>query len=453
MNSIVNKLIAENEQKVSERAMQDLGIDVNDNRYSKIGWSIVIFGVLGFLLWASFAPLDKGVPLSGTVASEGNRKWIQHQTGGIVDEILVKDGQVVAAGQELVRMNNVVAKSNLETLKAQYFAALASESRLLSESQEAKDVRFPKELLDQKNSAQVGNAIALQNQLFYSRQNALSSELSGYEESMSGLKIQLQSIEESMKSKKQQAGFLKEQLDGVRELAKDGYVARNRLLELERTYSQVLSSISDDSGTMGRVSKQISEIKMRSLQRKQTYQTEVRTTLAEIQKELSSTKARLSSLEFEVKNVLVKAPVAGTIVGMSVFTNGAVIPSGFKLMELVPKNDALIVEGMLPVQLVDKVTVGLKVEFIFSAFNTNTTPHIPGVITHVAADRNVDEHSGQPYYKVKAEVTPEGEKLLGKLQVRAGMPVELFVKTGERTMMNYLMKPVFDRAKTSMKEE
>jgi protease secretion system membrane fusion protein len=130
-----------------------------------------------------------------------------------------------------------------------------------------------------------------------------------------------------------------------------------------------------------------------------------------------------------------------------------VVAPGYKLMELVPSDDALIVEGEVPVNLIDKVHVGLKTELIFSAFNQNQTPHIPGEITQVSADRLVNERTGQPYYKLRAKVAPEGMKLIANLQIRPGMPVEVFVKTGERTMMSYLLKPIFDRAKTSMTEE
>jgi protease secretion system membrane fusion protein len=140
---------------------------------------------------------------------------------------------------------------------------------------------------------------------------------------------------------------------------------------------------------------------------------------------------------------------------LTVFTNGGVVGPGAKLMDVVPTNDALVVEAQMPVNLVDKVHAGLPVELIFSAFNSNKTPHIPGVVLQVSADRFIDEHNGAPYFKVKAKVTPAGAKLIAeqKLDIRSGMPVELFVKTGERTMMSYLMKPVFDRSKSSMTED
>jgi protease secretion system membrane fusion protein len=138
---------------------------------------------------------------------------------------------------------------------------------------------------------------------------------------------------------------------------------------------------------------------------------------------------------------------------MNVFTNGGVVPPGFRLMDIVPSDDPLVVEGQVPTHLIDKVHAGLKVELIFAAFNQNQTPHIPGIVTQVSADRLVDEKTGQSYYKMRAQVAPEGMKMVSHLAIRPGMPVEVFVRTGERTLMNYLFKPVFDRAKTSLTEE
>ncbi|MFZ6766648.1 HlyD family type I secretion periplasmic adaptor subunit [Undibacterium sp. Di26W] len=449
-NALVKKNIVTD---VATRPVEVLEVNTDARSYSRLGWIIILVGVVGFLLWASLAKLDKGVPMSGNVAVASSRKVIQHQTGGTVDEILVKDGDVVQAGQVLLKMNNVNAKSAAEIARVQLFTAQAIEARLTAERENAKAIRFPKELDEAKNDPRVASNMLLQQQLFTTRQISIQSELGALDENISGLKSQFKGLEESMVSKKQQLVFLKEQLDGMRDLAKDGYIARNRLLDMERTYAQVNGSISEDIGTMGRVSRQVTEITLRKLQRQQDYQKEIRTQLSDVQKEAESLQNRLTALDFDLGNVFVKAPVAGTIVGLNVFTQGAVVPSGFKLMELVPQDDKLIVEAMLPVNLVDKVHKGLKTELIFSAFNTNTTPHIPGIITQVSADRTVDERTGQAFYKVRAEVAPEGMKLVATLNIRPGMPVELFVSTGDRTMMNYLLKPVIDRAKTAMTED
>ncbi|UUZ64950.1 HlyD family type I secretion periplasmic adaptor subunit [Polaromonas sp. P1(28)-13] len=239
----------------------------------------------------------------------------------------------------------------------------------------------------------------------------------------------------------------------MRDLAKEGYVARNRLLELERTYAQLSTAISEDISNIGRGQSQISEFRLRRLQRQQEYQKEVRTQLSETQKEADSLANRLTGLDYDLDNVLVKAPVDGTVVAMNIFTHGGVIAPGFRLMDIVPSDDPLIVEGQLPVHLIDKVHPNLPVELMFTAFNQNLTPHVPGIVTQVSADRLIDEKSGQPYYSLKAKVAPEGMKMIANLQIRPGMPVELFVKTGERTMMNYLLKPIFDHLKMSMTEE
>ncbi|MFC7513444.1 HlyD family type I secretion periplasmic adaptor subunit [Herbaspirillum sp. GCM10030257] len=430
-----------------------IDVDTDPTGHARLGWLIVLLGVGGFLLWAMFAPLDKGVPVSGTVTVSGNRKAIQHQTGGTIEEILVKEGDVVKAGQTLVKMNDVQAKAAAEMTRVQYFTARAAEARLVAERDGKKTIAFPTELESAKNDPRVANNISLQQQLFTSRQASLQSEISGVDESIAGLKAQVAGLKDALESQKQQQNFLKEQLDGMRDLAKEGYIARNRLLDVERTYAQVNAGISENVGNIGRSQRQIAELSLRRLQRQQDYQKEVRTQLTEVQKEAEALENRLKSQDFELNNVLVKAPVDGTIVGMNIFTQGGVVPSGFRMMDIVPTDDPLIIEGQVPVHLIDKVHSDLPVELIFPAFNQNQTPNIPGKVTQVSADRLVEEKTGQPYYKMKAMVTPEGKQLLKDHQVRPGMPVELFVKTGERTMMSYLLKPIFDRAKTSLTEE
>lgn len=438
--------------EVVSHDVRPLEVATDPTSYARLGWVIVLVGVLGFMLWAFLAPLDKGVPVSGTVTVAGNRKAIQHQSGGTVQDILVKEGDVVKAGQVLVRMNDVQVKSAADISRAQYFNGRAIEARLIAE-RDARPIVFSADLLQAKADPRVANNMFLQEQLYASRQAALRSELAGLEQNIAGIKLQTQGLRESMQSKKEQLAFLKEQLGGMRDLAKDGYVARNRLLELERTYAQINGTISEDIGNIGRAQSQAIELGLRRSQRQQEYQKEVRTQLADVQKEVEALQSRLTSQDFELANSELKAPVAGTVVGMNVFTRGGVVGPGFKMMDVVPNDEPLIVEGQIPVELIDKVTVDLPVEMIFPAFNQNKTPNIPGVVTQVSADRLTDERTGLPYYKLKAKVAPAGVKMLADLQVRPGMPVEIFVRTGERSMMSYLMKPILDRAKTSLSEE
>jgi protease secretion system membrane fusion protein len=429
------------------------GAPTDSDAPARWGWWVLILGMGAFLAWASLAPLDKGVPLSGTVTVASNRKAVQHLNGGTVEAILVKEGDVVKAGDPLVRMNAVQPKANAEALRVQYLAARAMEARLVAERDGLRTVSFPTELERLRDDQRLAGSLQLQRQLFAARQAALQSELAALDENIAGVLQQNKGLAESREGKRQQLLYLRQQLDGMRDLASEGYVPRNRLLELERTHAQLTTAIAEDTSTIAKGERQVAELKLRRLQRQQEHQKDVRSQLADAQREADGLGNKLTGLDHDLQNVVVRAPVEGTVVGLNVFTNGGVVSPGHKMMDIVPADDPLVVDGKLPVHLVDKVHPDLPVNLIFSAFNQNVTPQVPGLITHVSADRMVDEKTGEPFYSVKAKVAPEGRTLVSSLNIRPGMPVDLFVKTGERTFMNYLLKPLLDHFQMAMREE
>jgi membrane fusion protein, protease secretion system len=445
----------ENSVKPYQAATEALvaSVDTNITKYTRLGWLIIVAGLGGFLLWASLAPLDKGVPLNGTVAVASNKKAIQHESGGTVDAILVDEGDIVKAGDVLIRMNNVQASAEAESAHVQYVVARITEARLSAEMNHQAAVKLPPEFELAKREPRVIESLALQNQISSSRQAAIRSELSAIDENIAGLISQMHGLESSVSSKNQQKASVNAELAGMRDLAKEGYLPSNRVLESEQNLARIEADIATDVGNIARSKRQVAELNLQKTQRNQEYQKEVRTQLSEVQKQANTLESQLKGLNRHLDNVEIKAPVAGTVVGLNVFTKGAVVAPGFKLMDIVPQEDGLVIDGQLPVNLVDKVYAGLPVNILFTAFNQNKTPHIPGVITNVSADRFVDEHTGQPYYKVTSKVAPEGLKMISQLKIRPGMPVEMFIVTGERTMMNYLFKPIFDRLKLSMSEE
>ncbi|AEJ00308.1 type I secretion membrane fusion protein, HlyD family [Nitrosomonas sp. Is79A3] len=449
------KVAAEEKKTIIETVPVDLSnqVETDETHYTKLGWWIVLAGFGGFILWASFAPLDKGVPISGTVTVASNLQAVQHQTGGTIDRILVKEGDHVKVGQVVVRMNDVQIKAQAEITRSQLYTARAVEARLLAERDSKNEIAFLAELLSLQSDPRVANNLIIQNQLFTSRRLALQHEIAALDEGTAGLKVQLRGLEATKISKNQQLKFLEEQLVNLRELAKDGFVPRNRVLDLERTYTQLAGEISSDIGNIGRTQRQITELEQRRIHRQQEYQKEVRQQLSDIQREADSLSSRLSGQDFELANVEVRAPVDGFVVGMNVFTEGGVIGPGFKLMDIVPSDDVLVITGQVPVHLIDKVHVDLPVDLIFSALNQKKTPNIPGIVTQVSADRLTDERTGLPYYNMKAKVTSEGMKQLSDQLIRAGMPVEVFIKTGERSLMSYLFKPILDRVHSSLSEE
>jgi membrane fusion protein, protease secretion system len=454
--ALVDKILAENSVKAYQAmatAEMAASLDTNIAKYTRLGWLIIIAGLGGFLLWASLAPLDKGVPLTGTVAVASNKKVIQHESGGTVDAILVKEGDSVKAGDVLIRMNGVQASAEAESAHVQYIVARITQARLSAEMNHQAGVKLPPEFELAKRDPRVIESLALQNQISSSRQASIRSELSAIDENIAGLISQAHGLESSVSSKNQQKASVNAELTGMRDLAKEGYLANNRVLESEQNLARIDADIATDVGNIARSKRQVAELDLQKTQRNQEYQKEVRTQLSEVQKQANTIESQLKGLNRHLDNVDIKAPVAGTVVGLSVFTKGAVVAPGFKLMDIVPQEDGLVIDGQLPVNLVDKVYAGLPVNMLFTAFNQNKTPHIPGVIANVSADRFVDEHTGQPYYKVITKVAPEGLKMISQLKIRPGMPVELFIVTGERTMMNYLFKPILDRLKLSMSEE
>ena len=428
-------------------------LQLDDTRYSRLGWLLMLGGFLGFLGWAALAPLDKGVAVSGKVMVSGHRKVVQHPSGGIVERIDVRDGDKVAAGQVLIRLKETPLLGQAQSLRSQFYGSLASEARLNAERDGVASVSFPVELTAMAAEPEVASNLALQRQLFDSRRQALLLDQQGIDESIAGAEAQLRGVRDSQASKVLQRTALTEQLQGLRELAREGYIPRNRLLDSERVYAQVLGSISEDYGRIGQLQRQVLEMRLKIRQLAEEYQKEVRTQLADTRVRTEDLRNRLASAEFELANSQLRAPVAGIVVGLDVFTEGGVIKPGQALMEIVPQGEPLLVEARVPVELADKVHAGLPVELMFSAFSQSTTPRVAGEVTLVSADRQVDERTDEPYYTLRAQVSDAGMAQLAGLQIRPGMPVEAFVRTGERSMLNYLFKPLLDRTHMALVEE
>lgn len=427
---------------------------LNPYRYVRLGWAVIWVGLVGFFLWAGLAPLDKGVPVPGTVMVSGHRKAVQHVSGGILAKILVKEGDLVQAGQVLALMEPIPAKSQADATRSQYLTARLTAVRLQAELAGKAQLLLPAALQEQLHSLPRAMATwQVQQDLFKSRRAALQADLAAMQESLAGLNSHMQALEESRASKLQQQKSLALQLEGMRELARDGYVPRNRYLEVDRMHAQIVGAIAEDTGNLARLRHQVSETQQRIAQRQDEYQKEVRTQLAEASRDAETLESRSTATDFDLANTEIKAPMSGKVVGLAVFTDRGVLSPGFKLMDIVPQEETLYIEAQVPVHLIDKVKPALSVELMFTAFNQNRTPHVQGLVDMVSADRLVDEKNGFPYYTLHAHVTPEGMRKLGQLQVRPGMPVEVLVKTGERTLLSYLLKPLLDRMHGALREE
>ncbi|MDC9595646.1 HlyD family type I secretion periplasmic adaptor subunit [Xenorhabdus anantnagensis] len=428
-------------------------LPLDANRYLRIGWLVIGIGILGFLIWAAFAPLDKGVASSGTVVVDGNRKTVQSPVNGIIRQIQVKEGEQVKAGQVLVQLSQVQVNAQIDSLKQQFYTTLATEARLLAEQQGRDAVVFPPTLLNQQSEPRIDEIIALQKQLFLSRREMLRSDLAGMQQTEEGLNFQIKGLREALMSKQQQQVSLKEQVTNLQPLTEEGYFPRNRYLELLRSQSELSGSMAEMSGRIGQLEKQRQETQQRVIQRQADYQREVRSQLADIQVLANELGNKLETAQFDLSHTSIIAPVDGSVVGLTVFTQGGVVASGEKLMEILPTRSALEVEARLMVNLIDKVAIGQDVDLMFTAFNQNRTPKVAGKVMVVSADRLVDGVTREPYYQMRLRVSPEGMEKLAGLNIKPGMSVEVFVKTGSRSLLSYLFKPLMDRASTSLIEE
>ncbi|MGL4485797.1 MAG: HlyD family type I secretion periplasmic adaptor subunit [Yersinia sp. (in: enterobacteria)] len=439
--------ISEPQDSYTEQIPQD------ERRFIRMGWLVVGIGLIGFLAWAAFAPLDKGVASSGSVTVFGNRKTVQAPVSGTIKSIDVKEGDRVKAGEVLVQLSQVQAQAQVDSLHDQYYTTLATEGRLLAERDGVSKVSFSSVFDTVKDIPRVAEIIALQTQLFASRRVSLQSEIDGYKQSIDGMRFQLKGLQDSHANKQIQLSSLREQMNSMKQLAADGYLPRNRYLEVQRQFAEVNSSIDETVGRIGQLHKKLQETQQRIDQRFADYQREVRTQLVQTQMDASEFRNKLEMAIFDLGNTVITSPVDGTVVGLSIFTQGGVVGAGDHLMDVVPSEATLVVNSQLKVDLIDKVYHGLPVDLMFTAFDQNKTPKIPGTVTLVSADRLVDKSNGEPYYQMQITVTPEGMKMLNGDDIKPGMPVEVFVKTGSRSLLSYLFKPILDRAHTSLTEE
>ena len=421
---------------------------------ARTGLWILGLGFGGFLLWAGLAPLDEGVPTMGIVALDTKRKTVQHLSGGIVKEVLVQEGQQVKEGQALLRLDGAVAKANFEAVRQRYLGYRAMQSRLFAEQAGSGVIDFHPDVKAALNDPLIKQQVSTQQQLIQARRAALAADLQGIEESMQGLKEQLGSYQNILVQRRSQLALLTEELTNTRGMVKEGYAPRNRQLELERMVAESNAAIADLTGNSLRVTRQVAELGQRSLARKQEYRKEIETQLADITREVQSDAEKFVAVTADLDRMEIKAPANGQVVGLSVQTVGAVLQPGQKLLDVVPDQQTLLLEAHIPPHLIDKVQTGLMADIRFNAFAHSPQLVVDGKVLSVSGDLLSDPQQPQfSYYLARVQVTPSGMKTLGARQMQPGMPAEIVIKTGERSLLTYLLHPLTKRMAASMKEE
>jgi len=416
---------------------------------------ILGLGLGGFLVWAAFAPLDEGVPSQGVVAIDTKRKTVQHLTGGILKDVLVREGDSVQEGQVLMRLDEAASRANFESIRQRYLGLSAMKSRLVAEQSGHGRIVFDEDVVSAaRQDPYIRQQVLNQERLFETRKQALSTDLQGMQEAIEGLRAQLQSGRQMQVQRQRQLSLLQEELQNIQSLVKDGYAPRNRQLEIERAVADVQASLADLQGSEQRAQRSMAELDLRMSSRRHEYRKEVESQLADIAREVLADAEKYTAQKADLERIEIRSPAAGQVVGLAVQTAGAVVQSGQRLLDVVPDVQQLVLEARIAPHLIDKVQAGLHADIRFNAFAHSPQLVVDGRVISISGDLLTDPASPQmPYFLARLEVTPEGMKKLGKRQMQPGMPAEVVIRTGERSMLAYLLHPLTKRLARSMKEE
>ena len=423
----------------------------SDRGIRRVGMTIVLvtFGLFG--TWAAFAPLGNAVYGSGIVTVQSYRKTVQHLEGGIVKELLAHDGDTVHKGDPLIILDDGQLNSEYESTRNQLITARAKEARLRAERDDLPAI--PALKIDGVESDRAREAIDGEAQVFRSRHDARLGEISVQKERIGQLKQQILGLNDMIATKVSLEKSYTGEITELKDLLRQGFVDKQRLLEQERKLDMLKSEVADHQSTITKTRLQINETEMQIVQTNQKFSSDVAKDLSDVQAQVFDLQEKASALKDRLSRIVIRAPEDGMVLEMKVHTIGGVVSAGTPLLDIVPESSELVVEAHVSTNDIDRITLGKLTDIRFSAFNSATTPVIQGQVTRISADRLTDEKTGEGFYLVRVKVTDEGMQRLGSRKLQPGMPAEVLINAGERTMLEYLLKPARNMFAKSMIEE
>ncbi|MCL2346311.1 MAG: HlyD family type I secretion periplasmic adaptor subunit, partial [Desulfobulbus sp.] len=377
-------------------------------RYGLIGLGLAVIIIVA---WSVLAPLDEGVPAPGAVSIDTKRKPVQHLTGGIVEEVLVREAQTVHKGDGLIKLDDGVARANYEAARLRYLGLLVMQNRLQAERIGASGISFHADVRNAASDPQVREQIDTETRLFQSRRQAHANELAAMDAAIKAQDQAAASFAAQLAARKRQQGLVTQGGDSIRALVKEGYAPRNKLLDFERTSAELDALNSGLQGDYARARQNSSEITLRKLQRQQEYLKEIDAQLADIQRELAADGEKFRAASDELDRTLLRSPADGVVVGLAVQTPGSVIQPGARVMDIVPQDERLMLEARVPPHLIDRIHPGQLTDIRFSGFAHTPQLVVEGKLASVSADLLADpgpQGAVQQYYLARIEVTPKG---------------------------------------------
>jgi HlyD family secretion protein len=427
-------------------------------RLNLVGFAIVVLLLGGVGGWATTTQLAGAVIAPGTIVVESSIKKVQHPTGGVVGEILVKEGDTVDEGQVVLRLDDTVTRSTLGAVRSQLDELLTREARLLAERDEADALTFPAALASRRDDVAVATAFAGEQRLFESRRTARTGQRAQLRERIVQINEEIGGLSAQQAAKENEIELIGKELIGVAELYQRNLVSISRYMLLQRDQTKLQGERGQLIAEIARARGKISETELQIIQLDQDFRTEVLKDLRDAQGKIAELKEKVTAAEDQLKRIDLRAPQAGIVHQLTVHTVGGVISNGETIMQIVPRADELVLEAKVTPSDVDQVAPGARVVVRIMAGNQRTTPDLNGVLRRVSADLTREQQSGsngQPppaYYTVRIALPADEVARLTDIRLIPGMPAEAFIQTHERTPLQYLLKPLREQIARTFRE-
>jgi epimerase transport system membrane fusion protein len=419
---------------------------------ARAGLAIVAAGVTAFCAWAAVAPLSGAIIAPGYVKIDLNRKVVQHQEGGIVRAVRVRDGDRVQQGEELLVLEDVRVDAQLDLLRIQLDAERAKAARLEAERAYAANPAFPPDLMKRKGEPKVAEQLARETMLFRARRNAVETQVAVLRKQIQETGAEATALKEQLGAEERALKLQKEELAANERLLAQGFVHKVRVLTLGRAVADYEARHGEHRAELSKARQRSAELELRILSMRNAYVQTAADELKEASARIFDLEERIRPSHDAVVRQKITAPIAGEVVGLKVFTAGAVVGPRDVLMEIVPDDKRLIIEARIRPEDINHVRSGAQADVRLTAYKQRTTPLVQGEVTYVSGDRLVDTQTGEPYYVVNIHVPARGLEEAGNLRLQAGMPAEVFIRTDERTTLDYLLAPVTSYLRRAMRE-
>jgi HlyD family secretion protein len=413
-------------------------------RYAIAGYALIFatFGVMGS--WAAVVRLDRAVISPGVIIAESSRKVVQHFEGGMVREVLVKDGQSVQEGNILLRIDPLQSRASADLFRTQLDAALILEARLRAEQNQTSGLELPPELIARRDEAAIARIIKDQTNQLAERRRSLQSQLELIEARVTQLRTEMAGLAVEKSSLEEQVSFINQELGGLRSLREKNLIPLSRLLVLERERTRLEGMIGRSVAETAKAQNAIGEAGMQITQLKQKLQEAITAQLLETRQKIAELREKLLVAQDVLRRHEVRASHSGVVQGLKVYTIGQVVRSGEPLMEIVPTSDRLVISVQFSPNDLEAIHAGMRAEVKFPTFQTRRTPAIFGTLKTVSRDRLIDDTTKQAYFSGIVEIDEHQVPDDVKHRLSAGLPAEVVVSAGERTAFDYMVSPLFN---------